>query len=82
MSGNVYEWCWDWFEADAYHQYQEPDCEGPNKGSKKVIRGGAVSSNADYARVSARTGIPITTKDSFVGFRNLYQYLIWLYDLT
>ena len=69
MSGNVYEWCWDWFDPDAYHKYQDPDCTGPKKGSKRVIRGGSVSSPSKYARISARVGVPTTTKDSFVGFR-------------
>ena len=69
MSGNVYEWCWDWFDPDAYHKHQEADCIGPTKGSKRVIRGGSVSSPSKCARISARAGIPTTTKDSFVGFR-------------
>jgi formylglycine-generating enzyme len=69
MSGNVYEWCWDWYDPEAYHRYQDADCLGPPRGSKKVIRGGSVSSSTEYARVSARQGIPITTRDSFVGFR-------------
>ena len=69
MSGNVYEWCWDWFDQETYQKHQEPDCDGPKTGNKRVIRGGSVSSLPDCARVSARTGISMTAKDSFVGFR-------------
>ena len=69
MSGNVYEWCWDWFDPDAYHKHQEPDSTGPTKGSKRVIRGGSVSSPSKYARISARAGVPPLTKVHLSGFR-------------
>ena len=41
MSGNVAEWCHDWYSDKAYEDAPEKDPQGPKSGSKKVVRGGA-----------------------------------------
>lgn len=41
MSGNVLEWCSDWYDADYYKQNVTDNPKGPATGHHKVIRGGS-----------------------------------------
>ncbi|MBQ9494731.1 MAG: formylglycine-generating enzyme family protein, partial [Treponema sp.] len=53
MSGNVLEWCWDWY-GDTYSASAESDPTGPSSGSARVLRGGSWRDNAQYCAVSSR----------------------------
>ena len=69
MSGNVYEWCSDWFSSSYYSSSASSDPEGPTSGSYRVGRGGSWNSNAAYCRVAAR-GINTPSHRYYgVGFR-------------
>jgi len=53
MSGNVYEWCWDWFESD-YKNSLEIDPKGASSGAYHSLRSGSWYDNAKECRSSCR----------------------------
>ena len=67
MSGNVWEWCDDWY--DVYDKNNVTNPVGATSGTRKVLRGGCCNSNAICCRVSYRIGRNVKYKDRAVGFR-------------
>jgi formylglycine-generating enzyme len=41
MSGNVWEWCADWYDSDAYGRYKGGNLTPPSSGTRRVLRGGS-----------------------------------------
>ena len=67
MSGNVREWCNDWFGT--YSSYVQNNPQGPNSGSCRVYRGGSYYSRARYCRVSGRNDNTPSYSNSILGLR-------------
>ncbi len=67
MSGNVWEWCWDW--KDAYSSGAKTNPRGPEKGSFRVLRGGSWYYLAEYCRVSNRNDHDPGNRAGYGGFR-------------
>lgn len=67
MSGNVLEWCNDWYGE--YSSDAQPNPQGPKKGSYRVLRGGSWDFNAWNCRVSYRCYDTPMYRDDGVGFR-------------
>jgi len=69
-SGNVLEWCHDWYDEDYYKssQYQNP--KGPSDGSYRVVRGGSWGSGISDCRCACRNDFNLPSeRANFRGFR-------------
>ena len=67
MSGNISEWCWDWF--DLYSGENETNPKGSKEESNRATRGGSWIENELYCRVAFRFGNSPDTYDKSIGFR-------------
>ena len=82
MSGNLSEWCSDWYKSDYYSDiwgwWDDPNDQdldpvenptGPETGSARVARGGNFASSAAAVKTTARSYMGPGTASDRVGFR-------------
>ncbi|GEM_PF-541615 len=75
MSGNVWEWTQDWYDANYYLQRIRNDPTGPLTGTTKTLRGGSWFNDPSCARAACRRvkfrGRTPDSRDDAVGLRVL-----------
>ena len=67
MSGNVDEWCLDWYGS--YKCSAQTNPAGPSIGMNRVLRGGSWGSSDSYCRVSRRKYDTPDSRSGYIGLR-------------
>lgn len=71
MTGNVGEWCWDWYGPDFYETSPENDPRGPPTGRTRIYRGGSWSESSFYNRLAQRNSAKLPSTSATRGFRTV-----------
>lgn len=67
MSGNVFEWCGDWFAP--YPKDSQLNPRGPVNGHQRVVRGGGFNRGAEFCLCTFRTPVSPVRNVKNIGFR-------------
>lgn len=69
MSGNIWEWCSDWFGENYYSQSPRDNPDGPSSGSDRVLRGGSFAADPRSLRAADRFRYSPEDRNFNFGFR-------------
>lgn len=73
MTGNVWEWCNDWYDAKFYTSSVELNPQGTLSGKERVLRGGSWYNALENSRVAKRHHQKPSYQSGSIGFRVCYN---------
>lgn len=68
LSGNVWEWCWDWYSDEYYAESPSPDPTGPDIGFFRVVRGGSWYNEMNFCCCTFRS-VSESFGSNYIGLR-------------
>ena len=69
MSGNVYEWFWDWYDEEYYNNSAKKNPLGVERGMYRIVRGGSWYDYNYLCRVAYRSRYYPDNRSNLLGFR-------------